>query len=130
MPVKYTVNESGTFVNATATGELALHDVEAHWREIINDDRIKNGFRHLFDATYVKGSQLNMEAFQKIRELTREGAGEKRGSQLAIVASTDASFDNARNYERLAERDDEQVIVFNSPQTAKIWLGVDDAIGE
>ena len=125
MSIKYTVYLSGTFVFAAATDKLTLNDIESYWHQIINDDRIKCDFRLLFDVTHISTSEMNLEAFQKVRDLIRNSYQIKRTSQLAIVVGTQSSYDNARNYERLVEQEQEQVIVFNSLRTAMIWLGVD-----
>jgi hypothetical protein len=44
---------------------------------------------------------------------------------LAIVVSSSSSFDNARYYEKIAQENFQDIIVFNSLRTAEIWLGVD-----
>ena len=130
MAITYTVNPSGTFVYATATGELFLADIEEYFQKLVKDDRIVDDYRHLFDVRPINSSEMNLAAFQKLRQVITQHPQRRRLRQLAIVVSTDASFENARLYERLAEAEQEQVIVFNTVQTAKIWLGVDDMPNE
>ncbi len=124
MPISYTVNPNGTFAWFTATGVLELTDLEAVIHAIAPDDRLVPGFRQLFDFTDISSSKLTEESLHKIINLARKNPKVTRDTKLAIVVSSDSSFQNARRYEKIAQDTYEDVIVFNSINTAKIWLGV------
>ena len=126
MPIRYEVSADGNFVRATATGEIAPEEIHAFIEALIRDDRIKPGFRELFDASPITSSKVEMDAFPKIRQLVLQNPKRTPGSQLAIVVGSGSSFDKAREYERIASPGIENVIVFNDVHTAEVWLGVTD----
>ena len=127
MPVRYTVGSGGLFVHAVAHGVLTSDDIRQYINDISQDDRVRPGFREIFDVCAIKESQVIPEVFGDIHKLILNDPKRKRGSKLAIVVSTNSSFNNAQRYERSVMPDVQHVIVFNDVHTAKIWLGVTDA---
>lgn len=126
MPIRYTVSADGTFAYFSATGVIDLSDLENVLNEFANDDRLVPGFRQLFDFSAISNTKLNTASLTKISELARENPKVTRDSKLAIVVSLDLSFNNAKEFEKLAEKDFYDIIVFNSLSRAKMWLGVND----
>jgi hypothetical protein len=112
------------FVRAIATGEITPEEIHEYIREVAQDERVKPGFRELFDVRHISRSQVTPESFTHIRQLAKDNPKRLPGTRLAIVVSSGNSFDKARKYEALASPDLENVIVFNDLQTAEIWLGV------
>jgi hypothetical protein len=125
MPLEYTVSDDGKFVHATAKGMLAPEDIRRYVHELIEDDRVRVGYRELFDASGTTGSLVTLESIQGFRRLNQGNPKKLPGSKLAIVVSRSSSFEKARHFERLVEPDAQNVIVFNSSDVAKIWLGVE-----
>ncbi|MBN1482699.1 hypothetical protein EH223_11970 [candidate division KSB1 bacterium] len=126
MPITYDVSANGTFVYFTATGVLDVPDFEEVVKKTIADERIQPGFRQLLDLTSISSSRLTEESLQQLKHLARSSPKVTKNSQLAIVVSSGPSFERARNYEKMAHENFQDIIVFNSLQTAKIWLGVED----
>ena len=126
MPVQYEVSADGKFVRATATGEITPEEIHEFIQAIARDDRVKPGFRELFDVSHISASKVEKESFARIRQLVLQNPKRLPGSHLAIVVGSGSSFDKAREYERIASPGVENVIVFNDLHTAEVWLGVTD----
>lgn len=125
MPVSYTVSTDGTFAYFSATGVLDVSDFEKVIKAVILDDRLVPGFRQLLDLSAISRSTLTKVSLQKVIGLAKENLKVTRDTKLAIVVSSDSSYKNARDYEEMASDEYQDIIVFNSLETAKIWLGVD-----
>jgi hypothetical protein len=126
MPVSYTASTNGTFVYFSATGVLDLADMERLLNRVAHDDRLVPGFRQLFDMSSISSSMLTPTSLKKVISLAKANPKVTRDTKLAIVVSSDISYQNAKDYENLAGDEYEDIIVFNSVSTAKIWLGVPD----
>lgn len=124
MPVRYEVSADGQFVRATATGEITPEEIRGFIEAITHDERVKVGFRELFDVSRISASRVAPESFLEIRQLVMRNPKRRPGSPLAIVVGSGESFDKAREYERVASPAVENVIVFNDVHTAEMWLGV------
>ena len=123
MPVTYTVSSDGMFVHAVATGTLTTEDVLEFQQALWQDNRVKPGYKALFDEALISESHIDKEGLQVIA--AREQSDEaKRPSKLAIVAGPGRSFPNARYYENIVSPEKETVIVFHSEDIARQWLGV------
>ena len=125
MSVKYTVNDNGTFVYAVATGTLTLDEIKKYLVDMANDERLKPGYRELFDMTRLIKSLITPASFPEILELIAANPKKQHSSKLAIVAGPEGSFETARQFERLASPDVVKIIVFSDIETAKVWLGVE-----
>ncbi len=126
MPVTYTVSENGTLVSAVATGVLTPDDVINYEHAVSDDQRVKPGFRELFDAQRISESALTPEALKEISQLISQDPKKRMRNKLAIVVSSNPSFQRARYFERQGDPQRQNVIVFNDIQTAKTWLGIAD----
>ena len=125
MSVKYTVNDKGTLVYAVASGILRPDELNKYLVDMANDERLKPGYRELFDMTQLIESLVTPASFPEILKLIAANPKKQRGSKLAIVAGPEGSFETARQFERLANPDMVKVIVFNDIETAKVWLGIE-----
>jgi hypothetical protein len=125
MSVKYTVNDNGTFVYTAATGTLRPDEIKKYLVDMANDERLKPGYRELFDMTRLIESLITPASFPEILKLITANPKKQRGSKLAIVAGPEGTFETARQFERLASPDVVKIIVFSDIETAKVWLGVE-----
>lgn len=130
MPIKYTVGSDGMVVHAVVSGVVTVDEVHQYMHDIAQDDRVKPGFRELFDACEITESRIVPESFVDIHKLVLSDPKRKRGNKMAIVVGSSSSFHNAKRYERLATSNSQNVIVFNDVHTAKIWLGAVDVMTE
>jgi hypothetical protein len=126
MPISYTVSTNGTFAYFSCTGVIDLPDFKKILSDLARDDRLTPGFRQLFDFTAISSSLLTPTSLEKIIELAKVNPKVTNDTKLAIVVSSDSSFQNAKTYEKLANNEYQDIIVFNSLSTAKIWLGVEE----
>ncbi|MBN2226541.1 MAG: hypothetical protein JW763_04180 [candidate division Zixibacteria bacterium] len=124
MPVRNQISADGTYVRTTASGNLTAEDIIASIRALAVDERVKPGFRQLFDVRAMAESRLSPEAMRRISEANAANPKKTPDSLLAIVAGTGKDYAEGRTYEAVATPTVENVIVFNNPETAEIWLGV------
>lgn len=125
MPVEYQVYDNGKYVYAKATGALTPDAIIDYLKKIKSNPEIKEGYKELFDVRFITESKVTLESFAEIiKEVT---ADEKRTfrNKLAIVVSKLDSFDRAKYFEKIIPDEKQNVIVFNTLETAKTWLGVD-----
>ena len=125
MSVKYTVNDKGTLVYAVANGTLTPDELNKYLVDMANDERIKPGYRELFDMTQLVESLITPASFPEILKLIAANPKKRHGSKLAIVAGPEGSFETLRQFERQAGEDVVKIIVFNDIETAKVWLGIE-----
>jgi hypothetical protein len=123
MPISYTVEKERGYVNAVATGIIITEEVLEYEKSIEEDPNIDKINAELFDVSEIKSSKIDFNGLERIALLVKKSKKRYLGSKLAIVVSKGTSFDNARYYEHIAY-DIHNVIVFNSKETAKVWLGV------
>ncbi|MDJ0829038.1 MAG: hypothetical protein QNI92_04240 [Desulfobacterales bacterium] len=122
MPVEFAVDQTGTFVHAKATGTLTEEDLQIYEKSTLEDERIAIGFWELFDASELIESNLNTRGLKRIAQMVRSNPKRNEASNLAIVVSKASTFDDARVFERIVSKF-QNVIVFNSVNTARMWLG-------
>ncbi len=123
MPITYAVSDDGSFVWATVIASLTPEELFKYEQKTAKDERIRPGFRELFDVTQTDQVQVSKETMEQVRNLSAMNPKKGSGNQLAIVARGE-SFDHARYYEQIATPQLQNVIVFNNLNTALIWLGV------
>ena len=123
MPLTYKVSTDGSFVYAVAVGHLRPEEVLDYEKAISADGRVKPGFRELVNVSGITQASITPDDFRKIRDSMKANDKRTPKNRLAIAVSKDSSFKNARYFEQLVDPH-LTVIVFNSVQTAFIWLGV------
>jgi len=123
VPVSYTVSTDGSFVWATVIASLTPEELYEYEQKTAIDERIRPGFRELFDVTQTDQVEVTKETMEQVRNLSAVNPKKGKGNQLAIVARGQ-SFDHARYYEYITAPNLQNVIVFNNLNTALLWLGV------
>ena len=125
MPVEYQIYDNGRYVYAKATGILTPEEIIDYVQKTKADPEIKEGYKELFDVRFITESKVTIESFAGIiKEVTSDEKKTFR-NELAIVVSKIESFDKAKFYEKSIPPEKQNVIVFNTIETAKTWLGVD-----
>jgi hypothetical protein len=123
MPLDYTVSSDGKFVHAVGTGTLTTEEVLAFQKDLQQDNRVKPGYKMLFDESRISESRIDEQGLQAI--VAKETSDEaKRPAKLAIVAGRGSSFPRALEYEKMVAPAQETVIVFHNEDVARQWLGV------
>jgi hypothetical protein len=123
MPVHWTVSHPKRLVVAVAKGELRLKDVEDYLDGVITADALP--YRKIFDTTdaTINLSEDDMMALgARIRAYIVMG----RIGPLAIVATTDKSYQHARMFAALAVAD-RPIRIFRELHTARQWLDTQTA---
>lgn len=122
MPVQWTISNPHRLVIAVARDELRLEDVENYLDGVAVADAMS--YRKIFDTTHatmmlsdadVMALGARIRAYLKISKL----------GPLAIVAVTEAAYQQARLFETLAEGDhpgDRPVKIFRELHQARDWL--------
>ena len=118
MPVQWTVSQPTRLVIAVAKGELRRQDIETYLDEVVAADAL--AYRKIFDMTQAtpKLSEDDLMALgARIRAYILLG----RIGPLAIVATTDRSYQQARMFVALAEAD-RPIKIFRELHLARQWL--------
>lgn len=118
MPVQWTVSRPTHLVIAVAKGELRRQDIETYLDEVVAADALS--YRKIFDMTQAtpKLSEDDLMALgARIRAYILLG----KIGPLAIVATTDRSYQQARMFAALAEAD-RPIKIFRELHLARQWL--------
>jgi len=118
MPVQWTVSQPTQLVIAVAKGELRRQHIETYLDEVVAADAL--AYRKIFDMTQAtpKLSEDDLMALgARIRAYILLG----RIGPLAIVATTDRSYQQARMFVALAEAD-RPIKIFRELHLARQWL--------
>ena len=118
MPVQWTVSQPTRLVIAVAKGELRRQDIETYLDEVVAADAL--AYSKIFDMTLAtpKLSEDDLMALgARIRAYILLG----RIGPLAIVATTDRSYQQARMFVALAEAD-RPIKIFRELHLARQWL--------
>ncbi|MDP8219113.1 MAG: hypothetical protein P9M03_10350 [Candidatus Theseobacter exili] len=126
MPIKYTINNDGTFIHALVTGSPTDKDLLDYGDALENDSRIrKPGFVELFDASRIDDTDVSIDALHLLAEKLRANPDKLAAVKLAIVIRPSLLSQKAAYYKKLVS-DIENTIVFYDVSTAKTWLGVSE----
>lgn len=118
MPVQWTVSHPTRLVIAVARGNLRLIDIEHYLDGVVTANAM--AYRKIFDmtqATPALGDDELLALGGRIRAYIPLG----EIGPLAIVATTDASYDQARMFAELAEAD-RPIKIFRELHLARQWL--------
>ena len=118
MPVQWTVSQPTRLVIAIAKGELRLRDIETYLDGVVAANAL--AYRKIFDITQAtpKLSDDDMLALgARIRAYMALG----QIGPLAIVATTDTSYGQARAFANLAEAD-RPLKIFRELHLARQWF--------
>jgi hypothetical protein len=125
MPVEYQVYDNGEYIYVKALGTLTAEEIIDYVQKIKTNPEIKEGYKELFDVRFITESKITIDSFKKIIKEVNADQNRTFRNKLAIVVSKLDSFDRAKYYERMIPMEKQNVIVFNTLETAKTWLGVD-----
>lgn len=118
MPVQWTVSHPTRLVIAVARGNLRLLDIEHYLDGVMTANVL--AYRKIFDMTQATPNLTDDELMAlggRIRAYIPLG----RIGPLAIVASTQKSYDQARMFAALAEAD-RPIRIFRELHLARKWL--------
>jgi hypothetical protein len=118
MPVQWTVSHPTRLVIAVAKDELLLQDIEDYLEGIVAAGALS--YRKIFDTTGAVGS-LSEDDLMALGARIRAYIGIGPIGPLAIVASTDRSYGQARMFTALAEAD-RPIKIFRELHAARRWL--------
>lgn len=123
MPVEYVVLNQGTLVLELWMKTISHDEVLAHERRHLSDSSIARGASVLTDATSAM-FETTPEAVHEVTDLYRRSSEKLRIGKAAVLVN-ESAYDRARLYERQATDLGVRVILFNSLDTACMWLGID-----
>jgi hypothetical protein len=125
MPIDYQIYEDGLYVYARATGILTPQEIKDHAMKLKLNPKIKRGYRELFDGRHIEKSEVTKNSLQEIIKEIMSDEKIIYRNKLAIVTGSADSFDRAKYYEKTIPSAKQNVIVFTTLETAKVWLNVD-----
>ena len=123
MPCRYVIDKERRIVITTAWDRVSFAEVKEHQDQLKIDPEFDPEFRHLIDATKVKGIDASIDQIRAIAKLGLFSSTSRR----AIVAGSPEIFAFGRvlgAYLELA-RKPQQVHVFYDMPAALKWLGLE-----
>ena len=118
MPVQWTVSHPKRLVIAIARGSLRLLDIETYLDGVITADAL--AYSKIFDMTDATPS-LSDDDLMALGARIRAYISLGQIGPLAIVATTDRSYQQARMFQALAEAD-RPIKIFRELHLARKWL--------
>jgi hypothetical protein len=118
MPLQWTVSHPTRLVIAVAKDDLHLKDIEDYLDGVVAVGALP--YRKIFDTTGAVGS-LSEDDLMALGARIRAYISIGQIGPLAIVASTDRSYGQARMFMALAEAD-RPVKIFRELHAARRWL--------
>ena len=122
MPVIYQVDSATQLVKGRAWGVLTRPEVEEYMTALKQDERITDGFRHLFDLSDVLEISMGLDDFRLMPQLAPFGT-----SRQAYFTDSDVVFGVARMFQSVRDFDRDSIRVVRTREQALEWLGLDDA---
>jgi hypothetical protein len=119
----YVIKGPDLMIEAWA-GAITLEEFLEHERRHLQDPKFPISAKILVDITRASFDlSIGESEIQSFVDLYRHHRDKVAGARIAIVAGKD--FGRASLYGRMAEKHMINVIVFNSLQSACVWLGID-----
>lgn len=118
MPVQWTVSHPTRLVIAVAKGDLRLQDIENYLDGVMTANAM--AYRKIFDMTQAT-PDLSDDELMTLGARIRAYIPLGPMGPLAIVATTDESYDQARMFAALAEAD-RPIRIFRELHLARHWL--------
>jgi hypothetical protein len=118
MPVQWTVSRATHLVIAVAKGELRRQDIETYLDEVVAADALS--YRKIFDMTQATPT-LSEDDLMALGARIRAYILLGKIGPLAIVATTDRSYQQARMFAALAEAD-RPIKICRELHLARQWL--------
>ncbi len=118
MPVHLTISHPHRLVVAVAKETLTLADIERYLDAVVVDGAL--GYRKIFDMTNARPDVKDAEMMLLGARISAYASTNRMGP-IAIVASTDESYDRARLFGTLAAAD-RPLEIFRELHAARKWL--------
>ncbi len=118
MPLQWTVSHPTRLVIAVAKGELRLKDIEDYLDDVLAAGALP--YRKIFDTTGAT-PKLDEDDLMALGARVRAYIPLGPIGPLAIVATTERSYGQARMFTALAEAD-RPIRIFRELHTARRWL--------
>lgn len=118
MPVQWTVSHPTRLIIAVARGDLGLADIEAYLDDVVSSQIL--AYRKIFDMTHAT-PRLDDDALMALGARIRAYRALGEMGPLAIVATTQASYEQAHIFAALAEAD-RPLQIFHDLHEARRWL--------
>ncbi len=122
MPITYEIDENLNFLHVKASGCLTDAEILEFQSSVMTDEKIKPGFRALFDAKDVTSTTMSERMVNKILGLEIASASWR---QKALSSRTAFVFGEALGkmlVTEFAQRADRIAAVFENIELAKKWL--------
>jgi hypothetical protein len=123
MPNNYAVLNDGSVVVELWTGKVTHDELLAHERLHLSDPSVKAGASVLVDAERAHFG-TTIEEIKEITDLYGQIIGKLRVGRMALLVNKD-TYERALVFLKAVEGYGVKVIVFNSPDIACTWLGLD-----
>lgn len=118
MPVQWTVSHPARLVIAVARGDLRLRDIETYLDDVVTANIL--AYRKIFDMTQAT-PDLSDDEMLTLGARIRAYIALGELGPLAIVATTEKSYQQARMFAALAEAD-RPITIFRELHLARQWL--------
>ncbi len=118
MPIQWTVSHPTRLVIAVARGDLRLVDIESYLDGVVTADVL--AYRKIFDMTQAR-PKLSDDDLLTLGARIRAYIALGTIGPLAIVATTNESYQQARMFIALAEAD-RPIEIFRELHLARQWL--------
>lgn len=126
MPVQWTVSHPARLVIAVARGDLRRRDIETYLDEVVTANALP--YRKIFDLTQATPN-LSDDDLLFLGARIRAYVSMSMIGPLAIVATTDKSYQQARMFATLAEAQ-RPIRIFRELHLARQWLDSLDNIDQ
>lgn len=123
MACKYVIAMNGQVVVERWTGTVTRDELVTHKKQQACDPSINTGASVLSDCTRAVFS-LSPDEVSELAEMERNPDSNSKIHRYAFLVSKDA-YDKARQFSYQVGDYPKRVIIFNSLDTASLWLGLD-----
>ena len=118
MPVQWTVSHPTRLIVAVARGDLGLADIEEYLDDVVASEAL--AYRKIFDMTHAT-TKMDDDALMALGARIRAYRALGEMGPLAIVATTQDSYEQAHIFAALAEAD-RPIQIFRDLHEARRWL--------
>lgn len=124
MAITYTILARHGAILARATGTLALQTLLDYLTALVADPLVPEPHVTLLDASGVHHLELTPEDVDAVSAFTVAHGSKVAARKLALVVRGDAQAELAERYRELAEKFQENTLVFFNRDVAFTWLGL------
>jgi hypothetical protein len=124
MPIHYRIDRKHDVIFVVGEGDLALADVAAYCRGVVEEPDYRPGLNELVDFRGVTYESVSSADLRKLREVNRALSDKVGSSRLAYVVSDDLGFGLGRMFMALSDDSKIEHRVFRELAEARKWLGL------